>query len=276
DLVGGNNNDTLKGGADDDRLWGQDGVDRIFGEHRNDQLIGGESDDFLSGGWGADQLWGQAGKDGLFGGQGGDTVNSGSGADRILSWQTGAGNTDPDTMVNQSSADATVIFRNSQSELTNSLGTYLPQAWTHSDIERLDAALSVLHQQSPETELVKQGNGNDYVFIRHGGDARGFFQGGDIHLTNMQFDNGENWLRGYTLHEIGHAWQGIGDLWVDFLATEDGLISSYAATNDNENFAETFSGYFADKAGWDFYNGTKTIDDVPEKKAAFDTFLASL
>ncbi|MEJ1372883.1 MAG: calcium-binding protein, partial [Candidatus Sedimenticola sp. (ex Thyasira tokunagai)] len=64
--------DTLDGGADNDRLYGEGG---------NDLLIGGEGNDRLNGGVGADSLIGDAGNDRLYGGEGSDTLVGESGVD---------------------------------------------------------------------------------------------------------------------------------------------------------------------------------------------------
>ena len=62
---GGSGDDTMIGGAGNDRLDGGSGDDRIFGGAGNDRLTGGSGDDYLNGG---------AGKDILSGGSGDNTV----------------------------------------------------------------------------------------------------------------------------------------------------------------------------------------------------------
>jgi len=64
--VGGDGNDLLDGGADDDMIWGEAG------------------DDILAGGLGNDHLWGQAGNDILGGGSGEDNLMGGDGADLLV------------------------------------------------------------------------------------------------------------------------------------------------------------------------------------------------
>lgn len=71
----------LLGGADNDRLFGEDGADRLFGDagrdnvqggRGNDQVVGGLGNDILAGGEGADTLYGEGGADVLLGGLGAD------------------------------------------------------------------------------------------------------------------------------------------------------------------------------------------------------------
>ncbi|MBE9046835.1 tandem-95 repeat protein [Pleurocapsales cyanobacterium LEGE 10410] len=100
-LQGAEGNDTLRGGAKDDRLDGGSGTDTLIGFAGNDTLNGGagsdrldgnEGDDVLNGGIGNDTLLGQNGddvlngedgNDTLVGHEGNDTLEGGNGIDRI-------------------------------------------------------------------------------------------------------------------------------------------------------------------------------------------------
>lgn len=93
-LYGGDGDDHVRGGFDDDvvygdagndNLWGgQDGADTLFGGAGDDVLLGrggtleaiddDDSDDYLDGGVGHDYLNGEGGDDALFGGAGDDTL----------------------------------------------------------------------------------------------------------------------------------------------------------------------------------------------------------
>lgn len=124
-LIGQGGADIVHGGADDDRLWGDDrstadtpaefhgadllmggiGHDRLYGGGADDELHGDEGDDFLWGdagmpangslAWipessqGNDTLHGGAGNDQLAGEGGNDTLHGGTGDDRLYG---GAGN----------------------------------------------------------------------------------------------------------------------------------------------------------------------------------------
>ncbi|ETX16491.1 hypothetical protein OCH239_01245 [Roseivivax halodurans JCM 10272] len=109
EFFGTDGDDTLRGNARNNVLYGYIGMDEIFGEDGRDLLVGGADDDTLSGGLlgdtllggdGDDVLLGEAGNDLLEGGadndilDGGndrDTLIGGTGADRLIG---GAGNDD--------------------------------------------------------------------------------------------------------------------------------------------------------------------------------------
>jgi uncharacterized delta-60 repeat protein len=81
-LYGGNGNDSLLGGSNNDYLYGQNDSDRLIGNAGNDYLYGGAGDDILIGGAGNDLLYGQTGAD-IF------VVASGNGNDSILDFKDG-------------------------------------------------------------------------------------------------------------------------------------------------------------------------------------------
>lgn len=76
-------NDTLNGGAGDDRLLGYDGADVLDGGSGNDRLIGGAGNDRLRGRLGNDRLDGESGNDTLIGDAGTDTLEGNAGSDRL-------------------------------------------------------------------------------------------------------------------------------------------------------------------------------------------------
>jgi Ca2+-binding RTX toxin-like protein len=65
--------ETIKGDALRNKLWGLEGDDKLFGYGDNDLLFGGTGDDKLFGGTGSDKLFGGTGNDQLTGGKGADT-----------------------------------------------------------------------------------------------------------------------------------------------------------------------------------------------------------
>jgi uncharacterized delta-60 repeat protein len=81
-LYGGNGNDSLLGGSNNDYLYGQNDSDRLIGNAGNDYLYGGAGDDILIGGAGNDFLYGQTGAD-IF------VLASGNGNDSILDFKDG-------------------------------------------------------------------------------------------------------------------------------------------------------------------------------------------
>ncbi|MFM6774352.1 MAG: beta strand repeat-containing protein, partial [Microcystis panniformis] len=71
-IFGGDGNDTISGGAGDDKLFGEEG---------NDVLNGGSNNDALYGGNGNDSVNGDAGDDVIYSDAGSDTINGGTGYD---------------------------------------------------------------------------------------------------------------------------------------------------------------------------------------------------
>jgi serralysin len=73
-LLGGPGNDTIRGGAGPDLIYGNSGQDRIVGGTGNDQLFGGPGADVIYGNSGNDHIEGGASKDFLSGGPDSDFV----------------------------------------------------------------------------------------------------------------------------------------------------------------------------------------------------------
>ncbi len=84
DIDGGDGNDTLIGGSNDDKLDGEDGDDVLIGNAGKDKLDGGDGNDTLIGGTGDDKLDGEDGDDSLDGGDGEDDLKGGDGNDTIM------------------------------------------------------------------------------------------------------------------------------------------------------------------------------------------------
>ncbi|MCG5062081.1 MAG: hypothetical protein KA714_29990 [Limnoraphis sp. WC205] len=90
-VLGGNGNDTIFAGKENDNLDGQAGNDLVFGNFGEDTLIGGEGDDSLFGGRENDILSGGGGNDTLYGDLGADTLTGGSGTDLFGLRENGEG-----------------------------------------------------------------------------------------------------------------------------------------------------------------------------------------
>ena len=84
-LLSGTNNDLLVGGDGDDSLNGGNGPNHLRGGDGNDTLIGGTHQDFLIGEDGDDSLIGGAGNDVLDGGHGANFMTGGEGNDYLTS-----------------------------------------------------------------------------------------------------------------------------------------------------------------------------------------------
>ena len=82
-LVGSDGGEQLLGGRDDDLIRGRGGKDRIRGRAGSDCLFGGKASDSVRGDAGRDRIKGNTGRDALRGGSGRDVLKGGSGGDRI-------------------------------------------------------------------------------------------------------------------------------------------------------------------------------------------------
>ncbi|WP_372510885.1 calcium-binding protein, partial [Neisseria mucosa] len=72
---------TVKGGVDNDTLYGWNTDDLLDGSDGDDRLEAGSGNDVLNGGKGNDTLEGENGSDTLSGGEGNDVLNGGDGKD---------------------------------------------------------------------------------------------------------------------------------------------------------------------------------------------------
>lgn len=81
DLYGMSGNDVVGGGKGDDRIWGNSGDDRLGGGAGDDEVRGGSGNDRIAGHRGNDFLDGNSGDDKIFGGAGNDELWGNSGND---------------------------------------------------------------------------------------------------------------------------------------------------------------------------------------------------
>jgi Ca2+-binding RTX toxin-like protein len=105
DVAGGDGNDRLLGGSGADELRGEGGRDTLRGSLAADDLFGGRGSDLLRGNGGRDALRGEEGGDDLFGDKGADRIDGGSGNDLI------DGGPGPDLLTGGSGTDRFVIAR---------------------------------------------------------------------------------------------------------------------------------------------------------------------
>jgi Ca2+-binding RTX toxin-like protein len=321
---------TLAPGAAIENLFGGAGADRLFGNPLRNQIKGGAGNDYIGGDAGndviygddghdslygegdSDALYGGRGNDGLFGGIGGfDWLNGGSGADRFLKY---AGTTA--YVFDQSSADATIVFRDSS------------RRWNATEINHVDEALAVLHAATGNTRLLKTSWGGSITFWRQSGsDGASNSDNGHITFSDDFMDSNHDGvispeeaeqLRIAVFHEIGHNWDNENPDWNGFLALSgwtkadqtgnpdyrrihglgvdasgykyDGrwwyLTSAefdsddaYARTHPRDDFAETFQIYFMWRGDWpdDSDNdGDQDLQEVPTKIAFLENWLARL
>lgn len=167
-------NDTIDGGAGDDRILGGYGNDQLTGGAGNDLVNGGTGSDTLSGGSGNDTLIGGAGADVLSGGTGRDTADystSGQAVNVNLSTGTGSGgDAQGDTFsgveaVIGSRFDDTLIGDDGTGEVSNTL-----KGGAGNDrIEGLGGDDQLYGDEGNDTIL--GGTGSDQIFGGSGNDS---------------------------------------------------------------------------------------------------------
>lgn len=75
--------DYVRGGEGRDQIWGGAGNDTLYGDADDDRLYGGGDNDRLYGGAGEDYIYGEAGNDSILGGANNDRIEGGLGNDTI-------------------------------------------------------------------------------------------------------------------------------------------------------------------------------------------------
>ena len=88
-IIGNDNDNSIKGGKGADTILGGSGNDILIGENGNDEISGGDGDDSLNGGSGNDTLIGGAGNNTLTGGAGDDVFVYAGGNDLITDYKAG-------------------------------------------------------------------------------------------------------------------------------------------------------------------------------------------
>jgi Ca2+-binding RTX toxin-like protein len=307
-MFGGAGNDYMMGFAGNDVIHGDDGNDIIYGDAGDDDLYGGAGQDILNGGDGNDGLFGGQDTDYLYGGNGADRfdqtmpANYGIGDDSIAD----AGPDDAIcTFRNSPEVD--------NERFGGQTGTYSFAAgnWSDTEIETMDSALSFLQHLTHNTKLLKTSTGVNIRFWRVGdqiASSGGTFSAaawnnntGDIFFTNGTFIAGYDDAARITItHELGHNWDTEWN-WMSWQAQsgwtqqdESGnpafvrasdasgtwwhyataqFVTSYAATNPNEDFAESFAAVISAKAGWQRYGDLTPIKSITNKWNVINSFI---
>src|SRR5262249_56966694 len=93
--------------------------------------------------------------------------------------------------------------------------------WTSEEIEQVDKAFAIVHNETGNTRLLKRKDGVELTFWR---DGRSDFAGsnsnrepGRIRLGDGALKATETFLVGTVIHEIGHNWDNENDNWDGFL-----------------------------------------------------------
>jgi hypothetical protein len=169
--------------------------------------------------------------------------------------------------------------------------------WTTQDIDWVDAAFAEMVRRTNNNSLVRTASGGEMTFVRYGnlvsGTAVDGWNGnGRIALTQNGFNNGRNTILRNVLHEVGHNWdeeydaagwralsgwttsnpgtnpayaKGTNQNQAWWYLTSAAFASTYARTDPNEDFAESFAEYFMQRAGQ-----TSTANAIPAKISFVD------
>ncbi|MDG2482422.1 MAG: S8 family serine peptidase [Alphaproteobacteria bacterium] len=184
-LHGRSGNDELHGGGGDDSILGLSGADELHGEAGDGTLDGGENDDILNGGAGNDFLDGDTGNDTLHGGDGNDTLDGDIGRDELH------GGDDDDSILGGSGAD----------ELHGGTGDDTLDGGTGTDVLSGDAGNDILDPGDGTDTLDYSGSANAVAVNLNAGTATGegsdTFSGieniiGSAHHDTLTGDGGGN------------------------------------------------------------------------------------
>jgi Ca2+-binding RTX toxin-like protein len=295
-ITGSASANSLKGNGGNDAIRGSGGNDILDGGTGNDDLYGGSGSDRLNGGDGIDGLFGDSGTDSLQGNAGSDrflqTFATGAtvGVDSIVD---AAGE---DAICSfRNSSQQTLVFAGQVGSYTFAAGF-----WSDSEIENIDLSLGLMQRATGNDNLLERNDGSALNYSRAGAQIAsdgGYFSaaawnsGGNITFADGSFSSGDSFVREVVLHETGHNWdeefdaagwrsrsgwtqvdqrsnpnyvQGLDASGTWWHLSSAQFVSGYAQTNPNEDFAETFAAYFANRAGWVEMYGT-TITLMPGK-----------
>ena len=169
DSVWGNSgHDEVRGGAGNDIVSGGSGNDRIFGGAGDDKLVGNSGDDDIRGGAGADDISGDSGNDTIADGAGHDVVRAGSGDDIMIG---GAGN---DSYDGQSGFD-TIDYSNSQRGLVVDLSKHTAMGMGEDKLTGIEKVIGSSHDDDIKGDkrdnVLVGGDGNDILRGMGGADT---------------------------------------------------------------------------------------------------------
>jgi Ca2+-binding RTX toxin-like protein len=181
ELHGDAGDDYLGGGDGDDRLYGEADADRLLGDGGMDQLYGGAGNDQLYGGRDTDTLQGDDGDDALEGDQGNDSLFGGTGSDTL------SGGEGDDNLSGEDDDDQ-LSGGDGDDRLQGDAGNDRLDGGTGNDTLNGGAGADVL----------AGGDGNDQLLDEEGGDRLTGGAGDDVYTVAGQstliFENaGEGW-----------------------------------------------------------------------------------
>ena len=248
-LAGDLRNNTIKGGAGNDMIYGGpnpanadketggglDNVDNLYGEGGNDRLYGGWGDDVLKGGGGNDRLWGGPGNDTFWGGHGSDMIHADA-ADRNI-----YGNRSDDTATTSVDENMemmgdvdTVSFAKLEEGITRTLGSDGTGNATDGTNVVIDGIENIIGTQGDDK--LTGDNGDNVIEGHEGGDT---MDGGDHGMNGdtVSYEHSDDWVRitltnGTATASRGHA---SGDIITNFENVRGSMYDDELTGNDEPN-----------------------------------------
>ncbi|MEL6556238.1 MAG: calcium-binding protein [Cyanobacteria bacterium J06621_11] len=182
DVVGTDENDTLRGDEQNNELIGGRGMDELYGAEGDDRIDGGLGDDWLFGGLGDDTIFGREGNDSLLGDGGNDLLIALQGNDVLNGTNAElAGAFERDTLIGGTDGDRFILGDAHRAYYATNGG----QDFAVVRDFQVGSDVIVLHGSAAEYEL-KLRDGNTDILI--GGDRIASIQDiVEIELTSSSF-----------------------------------------------------------------------------------------
>ncbi len=174
-LRGGNGPNTISGGAGNDWIYGGDGADSLSGDAGDDVIFGGKGNDTLSGGDGNDQIAGDEGDDLIYGG---------SGDDRLWGDHQPVSESTPDTTTN---GNNTIFGGDGNDQILGGSGNDSLDGGDGADLINALAGNDTV-QGGPGDDIITGDDGNDLIRGGPGNDKIEGDQGNDTIYGDSGFD----------------------------------------------------------------------------------------
>ncbi len=200
-------NDTLTGGAGDDRIEGRLGQDQLSGGSGDDTLLGGWDNDTVGGGLGNDWLLGGQGADELSGDEGDDTLQGGAGGDLLMGGlgrnvlDGGAGNDtlfgaigSRNTYIAGSGNDLLFIDTNEDNTFVMGRhnGTDTSQSANGAFIRGGAQTVRLVDRIRPDEVGIRMANGSARIYLLDGSSSLELYLGAG-RIDSITFDDGTRW-----------------------------------------------------------------------------------
>ncbi|MDY6936542.1 MAG: calcium-binding protein [Cyanobacteriota bacterium] len=189
-IQGTSEDDRLNGNGEHNLIFGNQEDDFLSGDDGNDSIYGGQNDDFLSGNAGHDLISGENGNDWIFGNEGRDIARGGEGDDSIYGGRDNDllfGNNGDDSISGDDGND--LIFGNQgKDSIRGGQGHDLIHGGQDDDLLSGENGDDILYGEASNdfafggqgNDSISGGNGNDALYGGRGEDVLDGGQGNDL------------------------------------------------------------------------------------------------